>query len=384
MSTKPDSFTAETLFSDLIGRVDFHLLDVRNQDEFDRFRVEGPFPIQMSNIPYFDFMEQEEVSVSKVPNERPIKIVCAKEGSAKYVAEILSSHGLNDVSYLSGGIKLWGELLTPVRVNLKSDKYDLYQFIRPGKGCLSYGVLYGGEMAIIDPSRNLQFYRNFAQTHDAVITEVIETHAHADHISGGLELCLSKETEMMAHQSDFPDSPFTYRRLEDGETTTLCNDGPEMMLFHTPGHTEGSITCLIDGRYLITGDTLFIISAGRPDLEGKAKEWVYDLYETLLDKYVQYPGDAEVLPAHYVTWEEADESGKFAAPLKQLWNDNPIFSLSSEKEFVQFIFDNMRESPEVYIDIKKVNRALVHVTEQEADIMDLGKNECAASHYDYD
>ena len=152
------------------------------------------------------------------------------------------------MSYLSGGIKLWGELLTPVRGNLESDRYGLYQFIRPGKGCLSYGVLYGGEMAIIDPSRNIQFYRNFAQTRGAVITEVIETPAHADHLSGGLELCLSQETEMMAHESDFPDSPFTYRWLKDGETTTICKDGPEMTFFHTPGHTEGSVTCLIDGR----------------------------------------------------------------------------------------------------------------------------------------
>ena len=189
---------------------------------------------------------------------------------------------------------------------------------------------------------------------------------------------------MMAHELDFPDSPFTYRRLEDGENYCLCKNGPEMALFHTPGHTEGSVTCFIDGRYLITGDTLFIISAGRPDLGGKAEAWAFDLYETLLEKYADFPGDAQVMPAHYVSWEEADELHRFAAPLKELWNANPIFSLSSEKEFVQFICDNMRESPEVYIDIKKVNRGLMRLTEQEADIMDLGKNECAASHYDAD
>lgn len=189
---------------------------------------------------------------------------------------------------------------------------------------------------------------------------------------------------MMAHEKDFPDSPFNFRLLRDGETIPLCKNGPGMGLSHTPGHTEGSVTCLIDGRYLITGDTLFIVSAGRPDLGGKAEAWVYDLYETLLKKYAQFPGEAEVLPAHYVSWDEADESGKFVVSLKELWKANPIFSLSSEKEFVQFIFDNMRESPEVYIDIKQINRGLMRVTEQEADIMDLGKNECATSHYNVD
>lgn len=338
----------------------------------------------MSNVPYFDFMEEEEASVAKVPKGSPVRIVCAKEGSAQYVAEILSSHGFSDVSYLSGGIKTWGELLSPVRLNTESDSFGLYQFIRPGKACLSYGIVFDGEMALIDPSRNLDFYLGFARSHSAQITQVIETHAHADHLSGGPELCRQKEAKMLAHELDFPNSPFTYVSLNDSETVTLCSNGPEMEVFHTPGHTEGSLTYLIDGRYLVTGDTLFIISAGRPDLGGKAEEWVHDLYETLLKKYADFPGNAEVLPAHYVSWEEADESRRFAAPLKELWNANPIFSLSSEKEFVQFIFDNMRESPEVYTDIKKVNRGLMDVTEHKADIMDFGKNECAASHYDAD
>jgi glyoxylase-like metal-dependent hydrolase (beta-lactamase superfamily II) len=155
-----------------------------------------------------------------------------------------------------------------------------------------------------------------------------------------------------------------------------------MDVYHTPGHTEGSVTYFIDGKYLITGDTLFIISAGRPDLGGKAEKWVCDLYKTLIHQYAELPGDAAVLPAHYVTWEEANEDLRFVAPLKKLRENNPIFTLASENEFVQFIFDHMREMPEVYIDIKQVNRGLINVTDEEADIMDLGKNECAASHYD--
>ena len=200
LSAAPPPFSAEQLFSDLSSEVDFHLLDVRNEVDFQRFQVEGPFPFRMSNIPYFDFMEEEEASVAKVRKGSPVRIVCAKEGSALYVAEILSSHGFDDVSYLSAGIKSWGELLTPVRLNSESDSFSLYQFIRPGKGCLSYGVLYDGELAIIDPSRNLHYYRNFARAHGAVITEVIETHAHADHLSGGPQLSQSQEAAMMAHE----------------------------------------------------------------------------------------------------------------------------------------------------------------------------------------
>ena len=165
------------------------------------------------------------------------------------MAEMLSSHVFGNVRYLSGGIKTWGELLTPVSLNPESDSFSLYQFIRPGKGCLSYGVIYDGKLVIIDPSRNLNFYRNFARAHGAVITEVIETHAHADHLSGGPQLSQSQEAAMMAHELDFPGSPFPFRRLEDGEKFSLCKNGPEMALSHTPGHTEGSVTCLIAVSY---------------------------------------------------------------------------------------------------------------------------------------
>ena len=375
-------YSSEDLFSDLINKTDFHLLDVRNEDDFNSFQVESPYTFEMSNIPYFDFIEEEKASVARIPKEKPVKIVCAKEGSAQYVGDILTANGFSDVGYLSGGIKTWGELLTPVRINPESDDYGLYQFIRPGKACLSYGVVYKSQMAVVDPSRNINFYTRFSQSHDAIITQVVETHAHADHLSGGMEISGDDKAEMLVHKLDFPDSPFSYVSLEHQEKVTLCGDGPQMDVYHTPGHTEGSVTYFIDGKYLITGDTLFIISAGRPDLGGKAEKWVCDLYKTLIHQYAELPGDAAVLPAHYVTWEEANEDLRFVAPLKKLRENNPIFTLASENEFVQFIFDHMREMPEVYIDIKQVNRGLINVTDEEADIMDLGKNECAASHYD--
>ena len=84
----------------------FFLLDVRSESDFGRFKVEGPNPIRMKNVPYIDFSdEEEEESVAKVPRDKKIRVVCAKEGSAKYVAEVLIKHGFEDVAYLEGGIK---------------------------------------------------------------------------------------------------------------------------------------------------------------------------------------------------------------------------------------------------------------------------------------
>mgnify|MGYP001822201865 FL=1 len=134
------SYKAEDLFEWVTSEgQDFTLLDVRNNEEFGRFKVEGPLLSKMINIPYMEFIEKEDESVAQVqvPKEESIRIVCAKEGSAKYVAEILVNNGWQDVRYLAEGIKSWGNMLVPKPVASESG-YKLYQFIRPGKACLLY------------------------------------------------------------------------------------------------------------------------------------------------------------------------------------------------------------------------------------------------------
>ena len=79
------SYTAMDLFGWLTQKETLLLLDVRNDEEFGRFKVEGPYPFEMVNVPYMEFIEHEEESVAQVPKGKPVRIVCAKEGSAKYL-----------------------------------------------------------------------------------------------------------------------------------------------------------------------------------------------------------------------------------------------------------------------------------------------------------
>ena len=109
--------------------------------------------------------------------------ICAKEGSARYVGEILVNHGFKDVRYLEGGIKTWGNMLVPKLV-ATGDGYKLYQFIRPGKASCSYALIYNEEMVLFDPSRNVEFYQRFAENNGARIVKSCETHLQADYISG--------------------------------------------------------------------------------------------------------------------------------------------------------------------------------------------------------
>jgi rhodanese-related sulfurtransferase len=177
------SYQANDLFNWLTSREDIVVLDVRNKKDFGRFQVESPYPFEMINVSYYDYMEIEAESVAKVPAGRKIRIVCAKEGSAKYVAEILEKHGYDDVGYLAGGIKTWGNMLVPKLV-AGEDDFELYQFIRPGKASCSYGLMSGGEIMFFDPSRNVDFYLDFAKEKGCKVIKTFETHLQADYIAG--------------------------------------------------------------------------------------------------------------------------------------------------------------------------------------------------------
>ena len=360
---------------------DFTLLDVRNNEEFGRFKIEGPYLSKMLNVPYIEFIEKEDESVAKVqiPKDESVRIVCAKEGSAKYVGEILVNNGWKDVKFLEKGIKTWGNMLA-AKLVASENGYQLYQFIRPGKASCSYGLIYEDEMAVFDPSRNVQFYQEFAKKHGAVITMTFETHLQADYISGSKQISSDTGALIMGHNHDFKDAAFDYQQVSDANVYQFSKGGPEIKIIHTPGHTPGSTSYLIADKYLITGDTVFIFSIGRPDLGGKVEEWSKLLFNTLKTKLTELNDDLLVLPGHYVEWSEADAQMVFVDTLGNIKNKNAeIYGIGDESAFIQFIKDNMRQQPQVYADIRKVNAGLLNVDEEEQDIMDLGKNECAAS-----
>ena len=376
------SYRAEDLFEWVTSEGhDFTLLDVRNNEEFGRFKVEGPHQIKMINVPYMEFIEKEDESVAQVqvPKEESIRIVCAKEGSAKYVAEILVKNGWQDVRYLEEGIKSWGNMLAPKLVASESG-YKLYQFIRPGKASCSYGLIYEDEMAVFDPSRNVQFYQNFAREQGARIIKTFETHLQADYISGSQQIFSGTGAQIVGHENDFKAATFEYKSPNDQEVFKFSKGGPEIQAIHMPGHTPGSTSYLIDGKYMVTGDTVFILSIGRPDLGGMAEDWSKLLYNTLKRKIAELNDDLLILPGHYIEWAEANSQQIFVDTLGSIKNKNAaIYGIDNEDEFVRFIKDNMRKQPDEYADIRKVNAGLLEVDDEDQEIMDLGKNECAAS-----
>ena len=378
------SYRAEDLFEWVTrGGDDFTLLDVRNNEEFGRFKVEGPHLSKMINIPYIEFIEKEEESVAQfnVSKDESVRIVCAKEGSARYVGEILANNGWKDVKILEKGIKSWGNMLTPELIG-EENGYALFQFIRPGKASCSYGLIYEDEMVVFDPTRNYQFYRNFASERGARIVKTFETHLQADYISGSQRIHSETGALIVGHRNDFKDAAFEYKDVQDQEVFQFSKGGPEVKAVHTPGHTPGSTSYLVDEKYLITGDTVFILSIGRPDLGGMMEEWSRMLFKTLQTKIADVKDDVLVLPGHYLDWSEANPARLFVDTMGSIREKNPdIYGIEAEGDFVRFIQDNMRKQPDVYSQIRKVNAGLLEADEEEQEVMDLGKNECAASMY---
>jgi len=378
--------TAAELYAALIESQPLFILDVRNEEDFSRWRVEGRAGLETLNIPYFEFIEDEDAAVARVPRDRDILVVCAKEGSSEYVAEILRNHGLS-AAHLEGGIVTWGDLYD-VRDIAANAAGRIVQIARPARGDVSFMIISDGQAAIIDPLRHTDYYLETARQAGASVTHIFDTHVHADHISGGPALAQATGAPYYVHAYDaihpidMLPAQMSYEHLQDGQTFTVGQYTIKVIWF--PGHTLGQVNYLAtapDGQsYLFTGDGIFLKSFGRPDLGGKGETWTPILYESIYERLPQHIDDSTViLPAHFSLLDEDDGQGRFAAPYGQVRQQNDALVPRSKEEFTAYVLGNLPVFPPQYVEIKRVNIGLVHPTEEQAGELELGRNICALS-----
>src|SRR6266850_2172925 len=169
----------------------------------------------------------------------------------------------------------------------------------------SYLVGDANECAIIDPQRDVDQYLDAARERGLTIKYVIETHLHADFVSGHRELAARSGAEIVF--SEKAGAAFPHRAVHDGEEITIGKVG--LKIIATPGHTPEGICVLITDseapdqpQKLLTGDTLFIGDVGRPDLAGgkgyTPQMMAAMMYESLHEKLLRLPDHVEVYPAH--------------------------------------------------------------------------------------
>lgn len=353
------------------------ILDVRNTDEFAAGTIEGRHPAPTANIPYFDFIEDPEAAIARLPFAPGVEVAvsCGKGGSSEFVAEVLRDNGFRAMS-LAGGMIAWGDAYGIHEV-VAGPELTLLQFDRYGKGCLSYLVGSGDQAIVVDPGRHYAQYVEEAARRGWRIVQVVDTHLHADHISGAAPLAAKTGATYHLHNADSAGGKLPVAPIAG--VLHLGDVQVEVVTEHTPGHTPGSTSLIVNGRYLISGDTLFVNSVGRPDLGGHVEEWAHDLYWSLVNKVRTLPDETIVLPAHYASQAEVRPDGVVAGTLGQIRANNPALNVADEGAFIAFIKANMVPQPETYSTIRQINLMLETADEDKRTELELGKNQCAAS-----
>jgi glyoxylase-like metal-dependent hydrolase (beta-lactamase superfamily II) len=178
---------------------------------------------------------------------------------------------------------------------------------------MGYVIALGNAATVIDSTCDLDnSVLRLAEDNDLKIVNVIDTHMHADHVSGlstlvrrtGANAYISAEEEY----EPATDLGIQVNPIKDNQKIPIGND-VSLMAIHTPGHTEGSMSFVLnlgnnEGQKhygIFSGDTLFVNAVGRPDLHNKAREFATKLYDTYQSKILQYPDNTVILPAHFET-----------------------------------------------------------------------------------
>jgi hydroxyacylglutathione hydrolase len=169
------------------------------------------------------------------------------------------------------------------------------QFVDDDLGCASYllGEPAQGEAFVVDPAYAIEPYLEAAEESGLRITRVLETHTHADHVSGHGRLALEHDVPVSVHPAAEPEFPFD--PLEDGGLLELGSF--TIRVIHTPGHRPEHCSFVVAQRLVLTGDSLFVGDAARPDLAVDAREGAEGLFHSL-QRLAELPDLYEVYPGH--------------------------------------------------------------------------------------
>lgn len=397
LDTTATTWSPAAAWERLLRNEPLFILDVRNPDEFQRWRVEGPYTPPTLNVPYFDLLElddeEEDVDAAvirgvreqlteRLPRDRTILTVCGEGHTSEHLA-----HGLRELGYpalnLEGGMEAWGDFYYWRRVG-EHERYSLYQVVRPARGDVSHVVISGDEAAVIDPNRHVGVYEDLIEQHGARLTTVLDTHAHADHISGGPELARRHGVPYRLHPFDgihpldMLPARIDFTALAEGEAVPVGRTA--LHALHVPGHTLGMVAFRLEDRYLIAGDSIFLESIARPDLGGAAEAWTPLFHESLQRMLLLDPATV-VLPGHATDASAADDQGRFCAELGALRRSNAGLRQAdgSLEAFRDYILSSLPDFPDAYVEIKRINIGLSQPDEAEARRLEVGKNVCALS-----
>ena len=191
----------------------------------------------------------------------------------------------------------------------------------------------GREAVIIDPViENVEKYISLLQELDLKLVKVIDTHIHADHITGASKL--KKATNCSTIMGEHTPADAVEIKVKDGEKVKI--DQIEIKAIYTPGHTSDSYSFMM-GKYLFSGDTLLINGTGRTDFQNGSSE---DAYNSLFNKLLKLPDDTLLYPGH-------DYNGKLVSTIGNEKKLNPRLQVNSADEYAEIMSKLNLSKPEL-------------------------------------
>jgi len=254
---------------------------------------------------------------------------------------------------------------------MKSEGKVYFRQLRmPDLGCASYMVGGEGVCAVIDPRWDaVPQYVGLARQQGLQITHILETHTHADHVSGATRLADRTGATILIHRH----APVTYPHCDVDDNEEIVIGQARLLVLYTPGHSFDSISVLVrdvegnEPPRLLSGDTLFVGEVGRPDLHGNQVASLAELlYTSLHERILQLGDEIEVYPAHLA----GSLCGRHIAPSPSTTigherRTNPALALRERETFVRSIVADLPPRPPNVERIIHLNRSAVRTRRPE-------------------
>ncbi|GAA0513387.1 thiosulfate/3-mercaptopyruvate sulfurtransferase [Halorubrum aquaticum] len=406
------------------GEREFALVDTRPEESYAGWRIAGA--INYVYKPFHAFDRDEFEDATGIGPGETVVTVCAKGKSSHALADDLAAAGYEDVYAVDDGMRGWSSVYDRVEVPLldaDEEPLDVVQIQRRAKGCLGYLVVggygdghdaedsltvadsAGSRVAVaVDVSRHGEEWRAAAADHDASIAAVLDTHVHADHLSGGRaladELGVPYVLPAAAAERDV-----AYEFEPIGRNRTLDVGGVDLKALATPGHTDDGASYLVGRSAVLTGDTLFTEGVGRTELQfaaggeseaghesgnggteresAGARTGAERLYDSLHGTLLAEPDDVVVLPGHFSVDADGTTGGATPGePVATTVGDarTGLEVLGRDRAaFVEEITATLPEKPPNYESVIAANRGVESPRNEVAAIeLELGPNRCAA------
>ncbi len=380
----PDPTPPQIAPQELAERLDrgeaLQVLDVRAPEKVEKGHISIGAELAFHAHPNSQILALPDLTPLHLDTARPVAVVCGHGNSSKKATAFLRQRGYEAYS-VSGGMAAWESVYVARRLSPTPSLSHVVQLDRVGKGALSYVVVSDSDAVVVDPGRHIERYDALLEELRATPAAVVDTHIHADYVSGARAAAARWQVPYFLHPDDAV-SPYdqragqlTFQPLADGDTIAFGR--ATLRAAHVPGHTLGSVALLADDGLALTGDFLFVQSVGRPDLAGYSDAWAKLLWKSLERARQTWPGDLLILPAHYAAEGERRADRAVAARFDVITATNAAAAIQDERVFLRWIADRQTSFPDAYRTIKEANLGLVQISDADAEVLESGPNQCA-------